>query len=224
MEESYMSTLNSLRQECFQAEQQVADLKLAYQRLDFEKTSQINDLAGKLWKATQDYNQLFYQFQANQAAFEELKGRTNHLEAENVYLNDQLRYAAASESDLRQSATHYFEKSNKLEFTVDYKNYLLSNQQELHERDVDLRADLEFLKSTESSQTQMDEQPTVSVNRADIIEEPESYLPKVSAPPSRTQSFGRCQREASKSSRLLSNGRLLRKLTANKVLAAPKRR
>ncbi|KAI0230218.1 hypothetical protein L0F63_001646, partial [Massospora cicadina] len=209
MEEAYISTINSLRQECQQSEKKIEELRKSLERLDFEKQLQVEDLSKKLWKANHDYSQLFNQFQANQSALEEAKRRTNLLEAENVYLHDQLRYAAASESDIRQSATHYFEKANHLEFNIDYKNYLLSNQQELYERDVDLRADLEYFKTVanldayEKSLLAQAQSSLVAVIRADPVVEPKLYS-NVPAAPTRSHSFGRCQREAGKASRILS--------------------
>lgn len=229
MEETYISTINSLRQECHLAEQKIDELRKAFERMEFEKQCQIDDLSNKLWKANHDYSQMFNQFQADQTALKEANHRTNLLETENIYLRDQLRYAAASESDLRQSATHYFEKANNLEFNIDYKNYLLGNQQELYERDVDLRADLEYFKTVNNldnhDQTLLAQaqQSLVTILSPDSMEEPEFFTPTPVAT-SRSQSFGKCHREAGKTSRLLSSGRLLRKLAANKVLASPRRK
>ncbi|KAJ9054494.1 hypothetical protein DSO57_1013796 [Entomophthora muscae] len=210
MVEDTFSNARSLQQQCYLAEQRVDQLTLAYQRLEFDKDNQIEDLKSKLAKAYQDLNQLFGQYQANGL--------------KNAHIKDQLRYASAYQSDLSQSAAHYFEKANKLEFTVDYKNFLLGNQQDLLEHDANRRADEEFFKSnSDAGRAPLSQQFFASV-LSEIVDEPKVYAQKVSPAPSRTHSFGRCQREAGKASRILSNHRLMRKNAANKLVAATRRK
>lgn len=213
-----------LHRQCLLAEQNFDRLNLAYQRLEFAKNNQIEELEHKLAKANQDLNQLFGQFQATTAALEEVGNRNNFLEAENSQIKDQLRYASVYHSDLSKLASHYFGKTEKLEFTVDYKNYLLGNQQDLLEHDANRRADDEFFKSdSDADRIPLSQQFLASV-LSEIVAEPKSNSSKVSPAPSRTNSFGRCQREAGKVNHFLSNPRLMRKLTSNKLAAAPRRK
>lgn len=218
---------NKLNQQLNWSSQRIYELEQALNRVKFEKDSQIDELTNKLWLSSNAYDQIMNKHQETQSQFEEYKKRVHFLEAENAHLHEQIRYAQASESELRNTAQHFHDKSNNLEFNLDYKNYLLSSQQDLIERDLNLRSDTEFYNTFSSLDA--NQQSELSLAHSMIIHSPSSEESTMDFEnsfnedlqdtlPCRFQSVGKLQRESSKLARRPQNTRYGRKLAAAKPL------
>lgn len=221
------SDFNKLNQQLNWSSQRIYELEKALERSKFEKDSQVDELTNKLWLSSNAYDQVLNKFQETQSQFEEYKRRVHFLEAENVHLHEQIRYAQASEAELRNTAQHFHDKSSNLEFNLDYKNYLLTNYQDLYEKDANQRSDAEYFNTLTSLDA--NQQAEMSLAHSMLIHSPLSEEPLMDFEdsideslkdliPCRSQNFGKLQRENSKLARRPQNTRFIRKITVTKPL------